>query len=261
MRVGLIGYGAIARGLCALVGPDEGIEIVGALVADSTKARSAGSPPMCATLGALLDHQPEVVVESGGHTALACHGPGILRTGIDVLMLSYGALADPAVEQAIIDGARAGRCRAIVVSGAIGGLDALAAAAVGGLSSVVHTTRKPARALLPPDEAAVLDAPRELFRGTARDAAPRFPESINVAAAVSLAGLGFDRTQVVVIADPTIQRNQHEVAAQGKFGEFRFEIRNVPSADNPRTGKLVAMSVLHALRKREQLWWWADLDG
>src|SRR5262249_57742614 len=135
----------------------------------------------------------------------------VLRAGIDLLMVSVGALADPSVERAILASACAGGGRAIVVSGAIGGLDALAAAAVGGLTSVTHITRKPARALLSPDEAAILTEPRELFCGTAREGALRFPESINVAAAVSLAGIGLDRTEVRVLADPTIERNHHQV--------------------------------------------------
>ena len=185
------------------------------------------------------------MVELAGHAALRCYGPPILRAGVDLMLVSVGALAEPSVEQAIVEAACAGRSRAIVVSGAIGGLDAIAAASVGGLTRVTHTTRKPARALLSTSEAAELREPRELFRGSAREGALRFPESINVAAAVSLAGIGLDRTEVCVIADPNVDRNLHEVVAQGEFGELRFEIGNIPTDDNPRTGRLVAMSVVH----------------
>jgi aspartate dehydrogenase len=250
MRVGLIGFGAIGRGLQALLEPGDDIQLIGALVARPTLLRGQNTITMCASVEDLLALGPEVVVEAAGHDALRCHGPSILGAGIDLLMVSVGAFADPAVEDAIVDSACTGKSRAVVVSGAIGALDAIAAARVGGLSRVTHTTRKPARALLPADEARALQAPRELFRGTAREGALRFPESINVAAAVSLAGLGLDRTEVCVIADPGLSRNQHEVVAEGTFGELRFEIRNIPSDDNPRTGRLVAMSVLHALRQR-----------
>jgi aspartate dehydrogenase len=119
------------------------------------------------------------------------------------------------------------------------------------LTRVTHITRKPANALLPPDEARALTAPRELFRGCAREGVLRFPESVNVAAAVSLAGIGLDRTELRVIADPALERNTHEVIAEGAFGELRFSIRNVPTQENPRTGELVAMSVLHCLRRRQ----------
>jgi aspartate dehydrogenase len=229
---------------------DDGIEFVAALVRDPRKPRPGGAPRLVTTAEELLAARPEVVVEMGGHTALACHGPTVLRAGVDLLIVSVGALAEPSVEAAIFDAARAGKSQARVVSGAIGALDAIAAAAVGGLERVTHTTRKPARTLLPADEAARLNRPRELFRGSARQGALLFPESINVAAAVSLAGLGLDRTEVCVIADPSVDRNQHEVVAEGAFGRLRFEIQNVPTPENPRTGRLVAMSLAHALRAR-----------
>jgi aspartate dehydrogenase len=250
VRVGLIGFGAIARGIVDLLGPADDIELIGAVVADPLKPRNAPTPPLFGDVQALLDEQPEVMIEAGGHDALRCWGPPVLRAGVDLMLVSVGALADSTVERAIADAACAGHARAFVVSGAIGGLDALAAAAVGGLSRVTHTTRKPPRSLLDAKEAARLTAPRQLFRGPARQGALLFPESINVAAAVSLAGIGLDRTEVCVIADPAVDRNQHEVVAEGAFGQLRFEIRNVPTAENPRTGRLVAMSVVHALRQR-----------
>lgn len=247
----MIGCGAIAGGVLRLLRPEDQIELVGALVADAGKSRDVAAPRIVTSLDELLALRPTVVVELAGHAALGCYGPPILRAGIDLMMVSVGALAHPAVERAIVDAACAGQSRAIVVSGAIGALDAIAAASVGGLTRVTHTTRKPARALLSPSEAAALDAPCELFRGTAREGALRFPESINVAAAVSLAGIGLDRTEVCVIADPNVDRNRHEVVAEGEFGELRFEIANIPTDDNPRTGRLVAMSVVHALRQRQ----------
>ena len=246
MRVGLIGLGTIARGVLDLIEPDEDIEIVGAIVAHPNKARAGCRVPTCQGVEELLRHQPEIVAEMGGHAALRCHGPGVLTAGIDLLMLSVGALAEPETEQAIAEAACTGRSQAIVLSGGIGALDAIAAARVGGLQRVTHTTRKPARTLLGHD----LAEPRELFAGSAREGVLKFPESINVAAAISLAGLGLDRTQVRVIADPGVEQNQHEVVAEGAFGQIRFEIRNVPTRENPRTGRLVAMSVVHALRNR-----------
>jgi aspartate dehydrogenase len=251
MRVGLIGLGAIARGVLALLSPQDNIDVVGALVRDTSKPRDEKSPPICGDLGELLARGPEVVVEAAGHTALRCYGPPVLQSGLDLLMVSVGILADAETYCALEAAAQDGHSRAIVVSGAIGALDAIASAAVGGLTSVTHTTRKPARALLSREEAADLAGPRELYAGSAREGVLRFPESINVASAVSLAGIGLDRTQVRVIADPGVDRNRHEVVVKGTFGELRFEIANIPSDTNPRTGRLVAMSVVHALRRRQ----------
>ena len=246
MRVGLIGLGTIAHGVLELLEPSDGIDIVGAIVAHPEKSRPAGSVRTCRSVEELLSYQPEVVAEMGGHAALRCHGPGVLRAGIDLLMLSVGALADPEVERALVDAANVGNSQAIVVSGGIGALDAIASAREGGLDRVTHTTRKPARTLLGHD----VDEPQELFAGSARQGVLKFPESINVAAAVSLAGLGLDATEVRVIADPRVEHNHHEVVAEGAFGRIRFEITNVPTVENPRTGRLVAMSVVHALRMR-----------
>ena len=87
-----------------------------------------------------------------------------------------------------------------------------------------------------------------LFVGPAREAAPRFPENVNVAAAVSLAGVGPDRTSVRVVADPGVSRNTHEVVARGYFGEIRILLQNIPTEANPKTGRIVALGVIKALR-------------
>jgi aspartate dehydrogenase len=252
LRVGLIGLGAIGGAVARLL-TDHSAEatIVGALVRDPGRVRAVMPPvPLVATPDALLALRPAIVVEAGGHAALAAHAPAILRSGCDLLAVSVGALADPAIYDALLAAAHAGGGRIIVASGAIGALDALAAAALGGLDRVTHTTRKPAHTLLAADEAAALTGEREIFRGSAREGALRFPESIHVAAAVALAGLGFDRTEVRVIADPAVTRNGHEVVAEGAFGTLRFAIENIPSVENPRTGRLVALSIVRALLGR-----------
>jgi aspartate dehydrogenase len=251
VRVGLIGLGAIGCGVLELLQPEDHIQVVGALVANPGRERRGSSPRVLGEVQQLLELQPEVVVEAAGHAALRCHGPAVLRAGVDLFIVSIGALADPDTQRDLAGAASTGRGQLTVISGAIGGLDAIAAAAVGGLTRVIHTTRKPARALLPIDEAHALTTEKELFRGSAREGALKFPESINVAAAVSLAGLGLDRTEVRVIADPALERNRHTVEVEGSFGELRFEIMNVPTEANPRTGRLVAMSVVHALRRRQ----------
>jgi aspartate dehydrogenase len=251
MRVGFIGLGTIGRGVLELLRPTDRLDIVGALVAHPNKQRPTSHVRICTRIEDLIALKPDVVVEVAGHAALRCHGPTVLRAGIDLLILAVGALAERDTERAINTAAQAGHSHVIIASGGIGGLDAIASASAGHLTRVTHFTRKPARALLPAEEASRLTEPRELFAGTAREGALLFPENINVAAAVSLAGLGLDHTEVRVVADPALERNRHEVVAEGDFGRLRFEIENVPSADNPRTGRLVAMSVVQALRRRQ----------
>lgn len=251
MRVGLIGLGAIGQGVCRLARDRSDVELVGALVRDTARPRTAGTPPAVATLDALLALRPEVIIEGAGHEALRAYGPGVLRAGCDLIVLAVGALADPAFVDELGAAARAGGARLRIASGAIAGLDALAAAAAGGLTSVTHTIRKPARTLLG-DAAAGLAGPRELYRGPARAGVLQFPDSANVVAAVSLAGIGLDATEMCVIADPAADRNQHVVEATGTFGSLRVEVQNVPSDENPRTGKLTAMSAFRALLARHE---------
>src|SRR5829696_2722239 len=253
-RVGLIGLGAIGQGVVELVDQHaaEDLEIVAALVRDPSRPRAASSLDRVATLDELLGKRPHVTVEVAGHDALRAYGPEILRTGCDLIAVSVAALAAPETHEALLAAAEAGGGRLKIVSGAIGALDAMAAASLGGLSRVVHTTRKPARALLGAD-AELLTAAKEIFHGSAREGALEFPESINVAVAVSLAGLGLDRTEVRVIADPSVEHNRHEVTAEGTFGSLRFEIQSLPTETNPRTSRIVAMSVVRTLLSRRAL--------
>lgn len=245
LRVGLIGNGAIGRSVVrhASAYPAQ-IQIVGIL---TRTPLDRASPPITGSVDDFLALAPDVVVEAAGHAALREHGPVALAHGCDLVALSVGAMADAEFEQDIRAAMTRGGSRMIVASGAVGALDAIGAAAIGGISTVTHTTRKPARSLLPEKEAATLQEPREVFAGPAREAALRYPENVNVSAAVSLAGIGFDRTIVRVIADPRTARNIHEVEVEGEFGHLRFEISNIPSDDNPKSARLAAMSVVYTL--------------
>lgn len=251
-RVGLIGLGSIGQSVVELARAwPERLDICGALVRDPAKPRNAAGVPVVTSVNDLLALRPGVVAEVAGHDGLRAHGPAVLRAGVDLVIVAVGALAEPETEAALLAAAHEGGGRIRVASGAIGALDAIAAARLGGLARVTHTTRKPPATLLSPEEAVALREPREVFRGSARDGALRFPESINVAAAVSFAGIGLDRTEVVVVADPAVERNLHVVEAEGAFGQLRFEIANEPSESNRRTGKLTAMSVVHELLDRD----------
>jgi aspartate dehydrogenase len=248
-RVALIGLGAIGRSVVDIAAgyPDE-MTIVAACTNSGQHRFDGVDVPLVRDVASLLAHAPDVVVEVAGHDGLREHGPAVLRSGLDLIAVSVGILADASVERALLDAAHERGSQIRVASGAIGALDAIAAAAIGGIGSVTHTTRKPAYTLLG-DEASGMTSEREVFHGPAREAALRYPESVNVTAAVSLAGIGFDRTEVRVIADPAAERNIHTVEAHGEFGFLRFEIRNVPSETNPKTGRIVAMSIVSTLRQ------------
>ena len=135
-------------------------------------------------------------------------------------------------------------------SGALGGLDALTAAREGGLTRVEVIQRKPPAALMDADAARKLTAQQVVKQSSAREVALALPQNSNVAAAAAIAGLGFDQTQVTVIADPAVDKNSVELKAEGRFGNFRLVIENHPSPTNPKTSMTPAMSVLAALRRR-----------
>lgn len=250
LRVGLIGYGTIGQEVALLLEEraKKDIVLVGALVRDLTKIRPPG-PTLCITLSELLSKRPHVIVEAAGHEGLRTYGSVILHEGIDLIFISAGVLAEADTSSHLLTAAQIGGAKARLVSGAIGGLDALAAASLGGLTRVIHTMRKPPEALLASEEASQITTVREVFRGSARQAALRYPQFLNVAAAVALAGIGFDLTEVRVLADPTVLYSRHEVQAEGTFGFFHFEIENVMNV--PHQGaRLVAMSIVHALLQR-----------
>jgi aspartate dehydrogenase len=253
-RAGLVGFGSIGRQVVQLVrdGAAGRAEIVGVLVRDPDRypASVRDGIPFVGDVKALLALSPTVVLEAAGHEALRTHIPPILAAGVDVIALSVGALADPDTLAAVQAAARRGGAQLRIPSGAIAALDAISAAAVGRIERVTHTVRKPPLGLLPPDEAAAVTAtgqPRELFAGTAREAALLFPANVNVVAAVSLAGIGLDRTEARVVADPGVVRNTHELVVEGAFGRLSLTIENVPS-DNPKTGRIVPLSLVRTLR-------------
>jgi aspartate dehydrogenase len=254
LRVGLIGLGSIGLDLVHLVTTtaSDRIDLVGAVVKDMEKPDRA--LPVFPNVEAMLHLEPEVFLEVAGHDGLRQHGADVLANGLDLYFLAVGSLADPAFEAEFRAAAAKSRGQARIVSGAIGALDAIAGAATGGLDQVRHTVRKPPATLLGEVEGARVTEPIEVFRGNAREAALQYPESVNVTAAVSLAGIGLDRTEVVILVDPAVTRNVHTVEAEGTFGSLRFEIHNVPSRRNPKSGSLVAMSALQQLlRIREPI--------
>ena len=254
--IGLIGYGGIARdAIAALRAAGEAGKIVGALCRSgrAAQARAAlGDIAIVESLADLLALQPTVVAEVAGQQAVAEHGAEVLRRGADLLIISVGALADPALLQKLKTAAQQGNSRMLLLAGAIGGIDAVAAMRLGGLTAVRYRSRKPPAAWRgsPAEKVADLDRLTDrtvLYRGTAGEAALVYPQNANVAAAVALAGLGFDNTEVELVADPEAPGNVHEIEAEGAAGRFAIQLQGKPSRTNPKTSALAALSVARAL--------------
>jgi aspartate dehydrogenase len=246
VSVGVIGDGSIGRPTATALA--DGL-VGGCALAGTLTRRNTGSVPVD-SLDELLDRS-DLIVEAAGQDALVMYGPRIVEQGIDLLTVSVGALVDPVLRAAL----EAGPGRVEVSSGAVGGFDALRAAHQGGgLDAVCLTTTKPPTSVvedwMPREMLDQLQAGEErveVFAGPAAEAVERFPRSVNVAATLALATLGFDRTQVRVVADPQTSINEHLIEASGRAGSYAFRFRNEPSPDNPRTSQLTTLAVRRRL--------------
>lgn len=200
----------------------------------------------------------DLVVEAAGQEAVHEYAIDILRADCDLVTLSVGALADRALREQVVTAAEEMNRTVRVPSGAIAGLDAIKAARSGSLESVSLTTTKPPAGIegAPYLEAHDIDVhgfsePTVVFEGSAAEAAEGFPSNINVALALSLAGIGPERTTVRIVADPDEQNNVHQIAATGAMGDIETTVRNSPSPTNPKTSYLAVLSVTELLRDAE----------
>ena len=189
-----------------------------------------------------------------GQHVLKALGPRVLGSGVSLLAASAGALADRTAYGALQEAARAGRSQLFIPAGALAGIDALAAARYVGLSNVAYVRRAPPATwvksgALAAEIADTLTVPHTVFEGTAREAATRYPKNANVAATVALAGIGFERTRVRLLADPAASSNVHAIEADGEFGTFRAEMSALPLAGST-TSAIVAGSLVHAVLSR-----------
>ena len=263
MHVGIIGCGNVATGLIGLL-PKVPATRVTVLVRPGTEGKArdrvATRPDdfpvsVVSSLDAFLGAAPDVAVECAGHQAVAAYGAAILEHHIDLIVVSVGAMADEGLRDRLTRAATeptAGRI--IYPIGAIGGIDLLSMLALAGAPSVTYTGTKPPAAWKgSPAEATVdLDTLTEravFFKGTAREAAVQYPKNANVVAALALAGAGFDKTRVELVADPSAASNTHAYQVASPLCDYGMEIAAQPSPDNPRTSATTAWSVLSELRR------------
>jgi aspartate dehydrogenase len=261
MRIALLGGGTIARLVLEHLrgGNLPGIEVL-AVSGRSVASRGAAlalahGVPFVVGRDALLATRPQAVVEAASHEAVRQHLVPLLGAGVSVVVLSAGALADDRLREAAERAARDSGAMLYVPSGGIGGLDALKSACIAGVDAASIRVAKPPAAWknIPYVDAMGLDLDRlarahTLFAGSAREGVPHFPQNVNIAAVLAMAGIGFDRTRLEVVADPAITHNTHTIRISGKTGIITVVLENVPSPDNPKTAWLACYSALAALR-------------
>ena len=258
LNIAIVGHGAIAGYVVEQVLPIDGINIVALVCRECSlpKAKNFANKRFAVFTDVnLLDPKPDLLVDCAGHSGLSCHAPNALRSGIDVISISTGALAHPDLAQELEEAAKAGDSTIRFLSGAMGGIDALTSASAGEIDSVIYTGRKPPLgwAGSPAEDKCDLknlNKPFEHFSGTAREAAKAYPKNANVAATIALASIGLDNVKVKLIADPSIGKNIHEIEATGSFGKLSVQMEGKPLPGNPRSSALAAMSIVGELNQR-----------
>jgi aspartate dehydrogenase len=262
VRIALLGAGTIARLVLDHVrsGGLAGVEVVGiAARPGSSRAAALGREftlPVVNGREALLALPAQAVLEAASHEAVREHLVPLLESGVSVVVLSAGALADDSLRTSAERAAERSGATFYVPSGGIGGLDALKAACIAGVEDVSIQVAKPPKAWkgIPFVEKLGIDldrlaAPYVLYEGPAREGVPHFPQNVNIAAVLSMAGIGFDRTRLKVVADPGLSRNTHRIDVTGVSGRISVVLENVPAPENPKTAWLACYSALAALKE------------
>ncbi|OBR48416.1 aspartate dehydrogenase [Paraburkholderia tropica] len=256
IKIGVAVLGTVGKALAkALDAGIPGLALAG-VAARNVETAQAWSAQLAAPVPVLsfeaLAQACDVVVECAPAAILGEIVEPVLRAGKTVVVLSCGALLD---RPDLIELARETGGHIHVPTGALLGLDAVLAAAEGHIDSVRMITRKPVKGLVGAPyleqhgiDIRGIDAPLQIFNGTAREAAVGFPANLNVAVALSLAGVGPDATALEIWADPALSRNTHTIVVDSDAAKFSMTIENIPT-ENPKTGRITAQSVIAALRK------------
>lgn len=253
--IGIVGCGVIGQAILKAVEAGRlAVRVSGVTSRTEKTARAFLStlrdpPPYLERARLIADS--DLIIETAGGEVVPSLAEEAFGAGKDLMVISVGALLD---HPEIMGRSRESGCRLFVPSGAIAGLDGIKSACVGQVSHVTITTRKPPEGLEGAPylvehkiSLAGLREERELFSGSAREACRGFPANVNVSAAVSLAGVGPDKTRVRILAVPGLKRNCHDIEVEGEFGRLAVHIENVPT-ENPRTGRLTALSIIRSIQ-------------
>lgn len=246
--IGLIGFGALARQIVAAL-EDRPIRWI-ALVRETSAAPTGHGIARVTGLTELIGERPDLVVEAAGQESVASYVPALLEAGIPVVVASIGALADQELLERITRAGQSSGTRLIIPSGAIGGLDYLAAIARLPDVQIRYRLRKPVAAWRAELDALGLSDTKvavTLFEGTPEEAAKLYPKNLNAAFTVALA-VRPAQFSVAVIADPEVSTNIHEIDAESSAGQASFRFANAPSPDNPKTSAVTALSLAASIR-------------
>lgn len=265
MKIGIIGCGAIGSTLAKAAENFKEVEEI--YIFDKSHVCSRMMEEKFTKVISILSveeliSKSDFIAEAASQEAVALFAKKILESGKSILIMSVGALVDGSLREDLIKTAKQHNCRIYLPTGAICGIDGICSAASSEIEEVTLITRKPPGAFEDVDyvkdmgiDLGNLESPRVLFEGKASEAVKLFPKNVNVAATVSLAGIGFEKTNVKIVADPATDNNHHTIEVKGKFGRLRSEVDNVPFERNPKTSRMAAQSAISALKKIVDTFW------
>lgn len=260
-KIGLLGCGAIGTQIALAI--DSGkvqAELTHVYDFDKTRseslvARLGKKPAIVDNPHLLSSNNVDLVVEAASQDAVKNHALSIIQNRKDMMIMSVGALLDESIFEVLYDACKEFKKKIYLPTGAIAGLDAIRSVR-GELESLTLTTTKNPKALVGAKffesnkiDIADIKKPQVLFEGAAKEAVMLFPANINVAALLSLAGLGSQKTTVKIVADPATDKNTHQIEARGKFGRISILVENVPDQSNPKTSRLAILSAIECLRQ------------
>ena len=260
-KIGLVGCGTIGTQLAITLDSNKipnaslvAIFDISGSNLQNLKSKLHNSPGAYSDLGTFVASGADIIVEAASQDAVRAFGKTILEAGKDMMVMSVGALADKNFLAELLQLAAKKNCMIYVPTGAIAGIDAIRSVRHL-LDSVTLTTTKSLKALAgaPFFETSkikldTITKSTVIYEGTAAEAVKKFPANVNVAAVLSLAGIGVDKTRIRIVADPQATTNQHEITAAGSFGEISVRVNNVPTPGNPKTSFLAVLSAIECLR-------------
>ena len=264
-KISIIGFGAITRIMLEKLlehDPKKNIVVDYILVRKNRLCAAteelADNIKVSTSIDQLIQNKPDLIVECAGQNAVREYGSEILNSGINFMIISTGALAEENLYNNLIVKAKNNNSKIIIPSGAIAGIDGLGALKKGGIKHVRYTSIKPPIAWrgTPAEENFNLNnitKSTSLFQGTASQAAKLFPKNANLAATVALAGVGMQKTEIELVADPAVSPNNiGRIQAEGLFGSLTIECRSLPAPNNPKTSASTALSLTYALLKGQE---------
>lgn len=246
MKLGIIGCGAI--GTDVALAADSFKELTKVYLfdkdKDALKKLDKKLSHSAQTTFETMIEKADVIFEAASQEAVTIYAKKILEKGKDLIIMSIGSLVDDTFRNDLINTAKKNNCKIYLPSGAVCGIDGILSAGIDEIDKVTLVTTKPPEAI---DTS--IDKRQVIFKGTAREAVEKFPKNINVAANLSLAGIGFDHTYVEIVVDPVATRNSHKILAHGRFGRLRAVVENMPNPNNPGSSYLASLSAIATLKR------------